>query len=294
LVRQKTTLKYTWRARLVFLVVFLTIAIFFAMGLAFFSSTSKLIFHAKEKELQRAAQLTLENLSAFIFERQGDLQVMATSSLLGNSTSPQIQKAYLDSIRDIYLAYDALAICRWNAETKELTPTIFSGEFGWQEASPAWDVAPSEHKTKVFPLEGPGDVLALYLALPLKSNGNPEEILVAKLSQTAVTRIVASGALGDAGFAALQSPDGKLFLANLPQARAADIPWEKPIQQPEIYHQGEVIGIRLPLPGELLGADWSLICLQGADEAFVITEKIKSYSIPPFSGLGRNGRRGCP
>lgn len=111
-----------------FMIFFIIVAAVLSLtvGLLFLRNSNKTINVAKEEQLSTLSQETANKIERFLFERYGDIQVMAKSPLLKNKdTETSLQKDYLDSVRQAYRTYDYICIVNPVGEI-----SVYSGTIG--------------------------------------------------------------------------------------------------------------------------------------------------------------------
>ena len=95
------------QTKILFFFTLLTLIMFLSISIIFFNSAKIIIKESKEKELETLSRETSNKIERFLFERTGDIAVMASSPLLKNQDLSNIYKQeYIDSVRANYQTYD--------------------------------------------------------------------------------------------------------------------------------------------------------------------------------------------
>lgn len=95
------------QTKILFFFTLLTLIMFLSISIIFFNSAKIIIQESKEKELETLSRETSNKIERFLFERTGDIAVMASSPLLKNHDLSNIYKQeYIDSVRANYQTYD--------------------------------------------------------------------------------------------------------------------------------------------------------------------------------------------
>lgn len=131
MVRMNRSISIQYKFMIFFIIVAAVLSL--TVGLLFLRSSSTTINSAKEEQLSTLSQETANKIERFLFERYGDIQVMAKSPLLKNmeAKSSEVGQGkkliidYLDSVREAYKTYDFICIVNKNAEVG-----VYSGEIG--------------------------------------------------------------------------------------------------------------------------------------------------------------------
>ena len=266
-----------------FMIFFIIIAAVLSLtvGLLFLRNSNKTINMAKEEQLSTLSQETANKIERFLFERYGDIQVMAKSPLLKNkSTKPSLQKDYLDSVRQAYRTYDYICIVDLKG-----TVGVFSGEIGkdkkWENGLES-ALSGQIYISGFTKNEGDGK-FKVYFEAPIYDEKNVViGAVIERMSFDSISQIVETVRIGETGKAYLISVkenEGQLddvLRTSLKQdiaEKAAGIYYGEKEEKDIIlaYTQIRVIG--------MLESPWYLIVEEPVKEAFKASYEFRNYLI---------------
>ncbi len=200
--------QHSIQIKLVFFFFILTIALFLSVGFLFFGNTHTVIINAKEKELMTLSKETSNKIERFLFERYGDIEVMAQSPILKDmESSNKLKFDYLESVRMAYKTYDSIFVV--DAAGKIV---ISSGKIDNSQdyTELLQKVKQGELIESEFILFQDRQTYRVYFAAPIKSNkGDVIGTVVERMNLDAIENIVLNVHPGRAGYAYLMDSKGK-------------------------------------------------------------------------------------
>lgn len=181
--------------------------LFVIIGLLFYRSTNEAIRASKNSEMATIANETSNKIERFMFERYGDIQVMADSPLLrGENIQRQLKADYLESVRHAYKTYDFILTV--DAEGKI---DIISGELKNDKTYEAYikNVLKGEIFVSDFITDQGKNEVEVYFGAPIKNlQGRIIGAAIARMNFNAIAEIVTKVKVGKSGKAFLLGKDG--------------------------------------------------------------------------------------
>lgn len=98
------------RKKIAFLFVTVFLVIIFSVSILSYLGIKTEISYSKEKELKTLSQETANKIDRFLFERYGDINVLAESSILSREVDSSLVVKYLKTIIDAYKTYDYILV----------------------------------------------------------------------------------------------------------------------------------------------------------------------------------------
>ena len=200
--------QHSIQTKLVLFFFILTIALFLSVGFLFFGNTQKVIIDAKEKELMTLSEETSNKIERFLFERYGDIEVMAQSPALNDMESKDNLKFdYLESVRKAYKTYDSIFVVDASGKI-----VISSGAIDKNQnyIEIFQEVKQDELVESDFILFQDSKRYGVYFAAPIISGeGNIIGAVVERMNLDAIENIVRNVHPGREGYAYLMDSKGK-------------------------------------------------------------------------------------
>jgi nitrogen fixation/metabolism regulation signal transduction histidine kinase len=107
---------YSIRFKIIALFSLLVLFLFITVSLVFYKSIDATIRKSTEKEYRIITDETANKIERFLFERYGDIQVLANNSIFHNSHIPlHVKEDYLDKVREAYNTYDYIVLIDKNS-----------------------------------------------------------------------------------------------------------------------------------------------------------------------------------
>lgn len=200
--------QHSIQTKLVLFFFILTIALFLSVGFLFFGNTQTVIISAKEKELMTLSEETSNKIERFIFERYGDIEVMAQSPVLKNmESSDKLKFDYLESVRNAYKIYDSIFVIDATGKIVISSGTIDKNQdyIDLLQKVKQGDLIRSD-----FIFFQDSQRYGVYFAAPIISNnGDVIGAVVERMNLDAIENIVRNVHPGRAGYAYLMDQSGK-------------------------------------------------------------------------------------
>ena len=273
--------QHSIQTKLVLFFFILTIALFLSVGFLFLGNTQSVIINAKEKELKTLSEETSNKIERFLFERYGDIEVMAQSPVLEDmESSNKLKFDYLESVRMAYKTYDSIfvvdaagkivvssGIIDKNQDYIELLQKIEQGKL----------IEPD------FILFQDSQKYGVYFAAPIISNtGDIIGAVVERMNLDVIESIVRNVHPGRAGYAYLMDGSGKsIFFPEYKNNKSViDISQHK--EDIIYFNRGEqrnvaaIYGVK----GDKTGRNqWYLVVEEPTAEAFEVISQLRNYTI---------------
>ncbi|MBN2898240.1 MAG: PAS domain S-box protein, partial [Clostridia bacterium] len=223
-------------------------------GTTFYKNTLNSALSSKEKEMVTLADITANKIERFIFERVGDVQVLAQSQIFTTpDISDEIKTNYLDNVMHAYQAYDAIYILNSTS-----TLQLFAGDEAYQTLPE--NLLSDFMVNDIFIsdiIENKDGTRYLYFSAPiLSTEGNLEGAVIERMNFHAIDEILESIQIGSTGYAHLEENsqhavgqldilrlDGtEYYIATAPVAEypSQKIQWHVAILQ----HRDEVLAVK--------------------------------------------------
>jgi two-component system, NtrC family, sensor kinase len=199
--------RYSMQVKIMLFFIALAMLLFITVGLLYFRSTKYAINTSKRNELSTLSKETANKIDRFLFERYGDIQVMAASPLLNNKgIGTGLKREYLDSVRSAYKTYDYIFITNSKGKIE-----ILSGNMKGDHEYKKWIAAVLSGK--LFVSDFTYNILeksySIYFASPIiSSDGVIVGTVVERMKFDAISDIVKMVKIGKSGYAYLYEKDG--------------------------------------------------------------------------------------
>jgi PAS domain S-box-containing protein len=273
--------QHSIQTKLVIFFFILTIALFLSVGFLFLGNTQTVIISAKEKELMTLSEETSNKIERFLFERYGDIEVMAQSPVLKDmEASNKLKYDYLESVRTAYKTYDSIFVA--DAAGKIV---ISSGTMDKNQdyIEVLQKVKKGELTESDFILFEDNQRYGVYFAAPIISNkGEIIGAVVERMNLDAIENIVRNVRPGKAGYAYLMDSNGKTIY--FPESNNNDgvidinqqkesITYFKRGGQQHVAAFYEVKGYKSD------ENQWYLVVEEPTAEAFEVIKQLRNYTI---------------
>lgn len=272
--------QHSIQTKLVLFFFILTIALFLSVGFLFLGNTQTVIINAKEKELMTLSEETSNKIERFLFERHGDIEVMAQSPILKDmESSNKLKFDYLESVRSAYKTYDGIFVVASDGRI-----VISSGAIDRNQnyIELLQKVKQGELTETDFTLFQDSQGYGVYFAAPIISNnGDVIGAVVERMNLDAIESIVRNVRPGKAGFAYLiDSSDKTFFFPENNNGLVTDINQQKEgisyFKRGGLQHVAASYAIKGYKTG---GNQWYLIVEEPATEAFQVIKQLRNYTI---------------
>lgn len=271
---------YSIKLKLLIFFTAVSIILFIAVGLVFFRSTQIAINNSKEKEIITLAQETGNKIERFLFERNGDIQVMEESPLLKrNDINNNLKLEYLESVRKAYKTYDFIFTTNVKGEIE-----VSAGNIGNDTNYKNWIQTVLNNKIYIsdFTYLPNEKTYVIYMAAPLKdTQGNIKGAVVERVNFSSIIDIVKNVTLGKTGYAYLANINNGTFLQNNNNTKVMT------------SFNGKTTGIYYSINNniqyisgysgltnyETQKVKWYLIVEQTQSEAFAVSNNLETFTI---------------
>lgn len=253
------------------------IALFGTVGFIFFRSTQLAINTSKENEFGILSQETSNKIERFLFERYGDIQVMASSPLLKDkSLNPMIKQEYIENVRLAYKTYDYIL-----TTDKDGNIDTFTGELKGDESYKQCfqKILSGQIYVSDFTYSKDFKGYAIYFSAPIKdNNGKIIGAVIERMNFDSINEIVKKVKLGNHGYAYLVKSNGN----------AINYPFGEKISYADFGKNNN--GILYPKHNNTTymlsyniiqgyGDKWYLVVEEPMQEAFQLTNTIRDYTL---------------
>lgn len=272
---------YSIQTKIMIFFISLAVLLFATVGLLFFRSTKFAINSSKRNELVTLSYETANKIERFMFERNGDTQVMALSPLLKKSgIEKQLKYEYLESVRSAYKTYDYIFIT--DAAGKIV---VSSGDIQGDEEYKKWinSVLKGQKFVSDFIYINEDKAYAVYYASPIIDDNN--KILgavVERMNFNSISDIVKKVNIGKSGYAFLYKDNNSFIFAPqkyIPQFSFAEDKDTRDVIYSE-HHGIKYITSFYPIKKYETQKDlWYLVVEEPYNEAFAATNNLRNYTI---------------
>ena len=272
--------KNSLQIKLMMFFTILATILFISVGFLFFRSTKQAINFSKEKEFITLAEETSNKIERYMFERYGDIQVMATSPLLEKGQMKKdVKLQYLNSVRNAYKAYDYIFITdtAYNIE-------VFSGEPQNDDAYKNFLplVMVGENFVSDFTYFSDTKSYGVYYASPIMDeNHKISGAVVERVNFNAISDIVKNVRLGSKGYAYIVDKNGNSIFKPSNNLINTDIGEDKSSKTYfSVHNDTKYFSAYYPIKKyQSQKNNWNVVVEQPADEAFEVTYSLRNYTI---------------
>ena len=269
--------EYSIRTKIMFLFTMLIIVLFTSVALLFFRSTQYAIRSATENEFSTLSKETANKIERFLFERYGDIQVMAKTSILRSESVGKSDKlAYLDDVREAYKTYDYITILDDKGDI-----SILSGDIGDDKSYKEIFQYIKNGKIYVSDFQKVDNEYVIFYAAPIYGkSGQLAGAVVERMNFNSLGDIIKSVKPGVKGYAYLYNENGDaIFHPGIEYKRGYINNTEKLITYNK-YNEINYIDVLSPVSRyETQKSRWFVVVEEPETEAFSIIYSIKKYTI---------------
>lgn len=273
--------QHSIQTKLVLFFFILTVALFLSVGFLFFGNTQSVIVSAKEKELMTLSEETSNKIERFIFERYGDIEVMAQSPVLKDmESSDKLKFDYLESVRMAYKTYDSIFVVDVTGEIVISSGTMDKNQ---DYIELLQKIKQGELIESDFILFQDSQRYGIYFAAPIvSSEGNVIGAVVERMNLDAIENIVRNVHPGRVGYAYLMDSNGEtiFFPEQNNHNRLIDtnqqnkgVSYFNRGEQPHVAAFCEIKGYKT------IDNKWYLIVEESTTEAFEVMKQLRNYAI---------------
>lgn len=257
----------------------LSTVLFITVGLLFFRSTKDAINSSKEKELITLAQETSNKIERYMFERYGDIQVMASSPLLkSDAVDKNLKVDYLNSVRKAYNAYDYILIADTFGNVE-----LYSGELNNDRRYKEVVSGVLSGKTVVSDFIYFEDInsYGVYYAAPILDNqSNIKGAVIERMNFNAILDIVENVKLGEKGYAYLINNKGSNILRPFHESSSVTNVEEKKFSTYYTQHNGKsfLSAMYSVKKYDSQRDNWYVVIEQPIEEAYEVAYRLRTYT----------------
>lgn len=267
--------KSTFERRMMAFFMISALALFVSVGVLFFLSTKPIIEASKEHELTTLAGETGNKIERFLFERYGDIEVMAQSPLLKNKEiSAAVKSSYLDSVRNAYKTYDYILITDKDGRT-----VVSSGDLQGDTTYQKWLSLKSNPVFVSDFIETKDKTYVLYfIANILDANGQVMGTVIERMNTKAITDIIKNVYSGENGYAYLMNNQGEQML----YPKRGDVPKFNLDATINYSVMGGETTVSALKPIEKYSSqrnNWYIVVQEPVREAFAVNYRLRNYTI---------------
>ena len=260
------------QVKLILLFTAIAVVLSVSIGMLFFHKTKAIVNFSKENELKTLAVETSNKIERFMFERNADIEVMASSPLLRNPTmSKSVKLDYIENVRNAYKTYDYIMITDNEGKIE-----VLSGELK------------DDNKYKSFlkyVLSGTmyvsdfNESNSVYFSAPITgSTGWIIGAVIEKMNLNAINEIVGNVHPGKSGYAYLADGEGNTIFNKYRGNVHIDFKGKNPFYL--VYNNVELVSAFYPISKySTERSNWYLIVEESAVEAFQVTTQLRNYTI---------------
>ena len=264
---------------MMFFIILATI-LFVAVGLLFFRSTQETINSSKKDELLTLSLETSNKIERYMFERYGDIEVMASSPLLkNNSIDKSLKEEYLDSVRKAYNAYDYIFITDANGNMD-----VFSGMIKGDENYKIF--LPQVLKGQIYVsdftyIKNLNSYIVYYAAPIFDRNNVIHGAVIERMNFNSIIDIVKNVRLGKTGYAYLVGNNGETILHSPSDFNEINIAKEQKQKTFYTEHNGiKYIASLYPVSKyDTNKNNWCVVVEEPVKEAFEVAYRLRNYTI---------------
>lgn len=273
--------QHSIQTKLVLFFFILTIALFLSVGFLFFGNTQTTMIKAKEKELMTLSEETSNKIERFLFERHGDIEVMAQSPVLKDKEyDSKLKFDYLESVRTAYKTYDRIFVV--DAAGRIIVSSGIAAE-GREIPDILGKIKQSTLSEADFTLIQEGENKGIYFAELIKEDkGDIIGAVVEEMNLDAIESIVSNVHPGKAGYAYLMDSNGKaIFFPENGSNEKANDAGQKNNNIVYFERMGKTyVAASYPVKGYKTGGNqWYLVVEEPTTEAFEVMNQLRNYTI---------------
>lgn len=273
--------RYSIQTKIMIFFISLAVLLFITVGLLFYKSTEGAINSSKKNELVTLSYETANKIERFMFERYGDIQVMADSPLLKNvGINRNLKYQYLQSVRTAYKTYDYIFVTDSMGKID-----ILSGNNKDDNEYKKWigSVLRGETLVSDFTYVNSEKVFCVYFASPIENNkGKVIGAVVERMNFNSISDIVKKVKIGKSGYAYLYEEKGTAIFAPSKYSPKFDIGIGQDNKTTiNSFHNGvKFISSFYPIKKYSSQKNkWYLVVEEPYEEAFSVSSNLRNYTI---------------
>lgn len=260
------------QVKLVLIFTIIAVLLSISIGLLFFKKTESAVDTSKENELKTLSVETADKIDRFMFERYGDIQVMANSPLLKNSSiDSKLKLEYLENVRQAYKTYDYILITGSNGENQ-----LLSGEMNDNGYYKSFLQYVLEGNIYVSDID---ESNSIYFAAPIKGPiGSAAGAVIEKMNFDAINEIVRNVHTGKLGYAYLSDEKGRTIFNPYSSTISADFKGSNPYY----INSGNTESVLAFHPISKYNTQkdsWYLVVEDPVSDAFTASYQLRDYTI---------------
>lgn len=269
--------RFSIRTKIMFLFTMLIIVLFTSVGLLFFRSTQYAIREATENEFNTLSKETANKIERFLFERYGDIQVMAGASVLKSEVvSKEDKLLYLNDVREAYKTYDYIAILDYRGNI-----SLLSGDIKKDNSYKEIFSYIKNGKIYVSDFKKVDNKYVIFFAAPILNNsGILTGAVVERMNFNALSDIIESVKPGPKGYAYFY--DGNrdtIFYPGRENIKGSIKNQEKLITY-NIHDNVNYLDVLSPISSyDTQNQKWFVVVEEPEREAFKVIYSIKKYTL---------------
>lgn len=268
------------QTKIIILFMSLAVLLFITVGILFFKSTEGAINSSKRNELITLSYETSNKIERFMFERYGDIQVMADSPLLKNKDiDRKLVYDYLESVRTAYKTYDYIFVTDYAGNINNI-----SGDRKNDNEYKRWIKGVLKGKTLVsdFTYINSEKAYSVYFASPIINNsGKVSGAVVERMNFNSIADIVKKVRIGKSGYAYLYNNNGAAIFVPDDSLQKSNITARRDTSIFTTTHNGvKFISAYYPIKKyETQKNRWYLVVQEPYKEAFMVAANLRNYTI---------------
>lgn len=258
----------------------ISIALSLIIGFLFFRSTKIAVDSSKENEFLILSEETANKIERFLFERYGDIQVMANSPLISNSNiDEKLKQQYIENVRLAYKTYDYILISDLKGNIKASTGSI-KNDIYYKDCLKY--IMNGDIYVSDFFYSDIFDGYGVYFAAPVKDNqGHIDAAVIERMNFNSIYEIVNKVKMGKNGHAYLVQNMGNTiycpFGKRLSYVNTGGK--ENIILYPEHNNENYIMTCSLIHNCGTQKDKWYLAVEEPVNEAFQIVDNIRNYTV---------------
>lgn len=262
----------SFQVKLVLIFTFIAVLLSIAVGLLFFKKTENAVDTSKENELKTLSIETADKIDRFIFERYGDIQVMANSPLLKDSSiDGKLKLEYLENVRQAYKTYDYILITGRNGENLMLSGDM--NDNGYYKNFLQYVLEGNIYVSDV------DESSSIYFAAPIKgSGGSVTGAVIEKMNFDAIDEIIKNVHTGKLGYAYLSNEKGRTILNPNSSTISADFKESNPYYL-RSGNMESVLAFHSISKYNTQKDSWYLVVEDPVSDAFTASYQLRDYTV---------------
>lgn len=258
----------------------LTLVLFITIGFIFFRSTELAVNTAKENEFLILSQETSNKIERFLFERYGDIQVMASSPLIKDSEiNINLKQKYIENVRLAYKTYDYILITDNSGNIKTSTGN-YKQDKSYLKCLPC--INSGNIYVSDFTYSSVFNGYGVYFAAPVRDEkAKVIGAVIERMNFNSIDEIVQNVKLGKRGYAYLAQENGNTIYFPLnSKVPSLNLDGQKskvlyPMHKDEKY----ILACNIISNYNTQKNKWYVIIEEPVSEAFQVILNIRNYTL---------------